>query len=180
MADVAGHDVGTSYVTPAVKVLLKQSATPVYSVPESISYLNKILTRTVLEYNYLTAFALRVNRRAGKAVYLAAGHPPAILIPKNGRARLAQCENPFIGMIEDTNYIAETIDVVEGDRFILYTDGLVELGTDKKSWLDSTDELLCAIENIRHLPCEQLPAALVKAMGAENPDDDVAVMAVLV
>ena len=28
MADVAGHDVGTSYVTPAVKVLLKQFATP--------------------------------------------------------------------------------------------------------------------------------------------------------
>ena len=102
MADVAGHDVGTSYVTPAVKVLLKQCATPVYSVEESVAYLNGMLGKTVLEDNYLTAFALRINRRAGKAVFLAAGHPPAVFVPKDGPASLAECENPFIGMIEDS------------------------------------------------------------------------------
>ena len=136
MADVAGHDVGTSYVTPAVKVLLKQCATPVYSVEESVAYLNGMLGKTVLEDNYLTAFALRINRRAGKAVFLAAGHPPAVFVPKDGPASLAECENPFIGMIEDSEYHSESIDVQSGDRFVLYTDGLVETGDDKAGWME--------------------------------------------
>jgi sigma-B regulation protein RsbU (phosphoserine phosphatase) len=178
MADVAGHDVGTSYVTPAVKVLLKQCATPVYSVEESVAYLNGMLGKTVLEDNYLTAFALRINRRAGKAVFLAAGHPPAVFVPKDGPARLAECENPFIGMIEDSEYHSESIDVQSGDRFVLYTDGLVETGDDKAGWMESHSRLLDAVQQLRHLPLADLPLAIVRNLGAEDPDDDVAVLVV--
>lgn len=178
MVDVAGHDIGTSFVTPAVKVLLKQCATPAFSVPESVAYMNGVLSKTLLEENYLTAYALRVNRRAGKAVYLAAGHPPALFIPKEGAIRFASCENPIIGMIEDLSYHAETLDVAEGDRFVLYTDGLVESRAAGKTWLDAQDRLFPAAESLRGLPLAELPAALVAALGADEADDDVAVMAV--
>ena len=178
MADVAGHDVGTSYVTPAVKVLLKQCATPVYSVEESVAYLNGMLAKTVLVDNYLTAFALRINRRAGKAVFLAAGPPPAVFIPKEGPIRLVECENPFIGMIEDSEYHSESMDVQPGDRFLLYTDGLVELGEDKAGWMESHSRLLEAAQLLRQLPLAELPLAIVRSLGADNPDDDVAVLVV--
>ncbi len=178
MADVAGHDVGTSYVTPAVKVLLRQCATPVYSVEESVAYLNGMLAKTVLEDNYLTAFVLRINRRVGKAVFLAAGHPPAIYIPRDGPIRLVECENPFIGMMEESTYHSESMDVSQGDRFILYTDGLVELGEHKKNWTESNDRLLHVVEKLRSMPLGELPGAIVGAMGAETPEDDVAVMVV--
>jgi phosphoserine phosphatase RsbU/P len=178
MVDVAGHDVGTSYVTPGVKVLLKQCATPAYSVPESIAFINGVLSKTLLEENYLTAFALRVNRRAGKAVFLAAGHPPALFIPKEGPIIFAACENPCIGMMEDSSYVSESFDVAPGDRFILYTDGLVELGAGKQAWIKSQERLPPAAEKLRGLPLSELPAAIVAAMGADEPDDDVAVMVV--
>ncbi|HOZ72959.1 MAG TPA: fused response regulator/phosphatase, partial [Spirochaetales bacterium] len=179
IADVAGHDVGTSYVTPAVKVLLKQSATPAHSVEETLAYLNGVLAKTVLEDNYLTAFALRVNRRAGKVVFAAAGHPPALFIPKDGSPRLAERENPFIGMLDDSSYEATSLDVAEGDRFILYTDGLIEGGgDDKASWTDAKGGLVTVAERLRGLPLEELPLAFVKAMGADKADDDVAVLAV--
>ena len=178
MADVAGHDVGTSYVTPAVKVLLKQCATPAHSVEESMAYLNEVLSKTVLEDNYLTAFALRINRRAGKAVFTAAGHPPALYVPATGEIRLAECENPFIGMLEESSYTAATMDVREGDRFILYTDGLVELELDKRTPAESAARLIAAAERLRRLPLGTLPAAIVREMGADKADDDVAVMVV--
>lgn len=178
MADVAGHDVGTSYVTPAVKVLLKQCATPTYSVEASMSYLNSMLAKTILADNYLTAFALRVNRRAGKAVYLAAGHPPAVYIPGSGPVSLAERENPFIGMLEESNYISASMEVRAGDRFVLYTDGLVEASLSADGGADASSRLLKAADSLRGLPLEELPAALVHALGADHPDDDVAVMAV--
>jgi sigma-B regulation protein RsbU (phosphoserine phosphatase) len=183
MVDVAGHDVATSYVTPAVKVLLRQCATPAYSVPESIAYLNGVLSKTRLEENYLTAFALRINRKAGKAVFLAAGHPPALFIPKEGPLGFVTCENPCIGMLEESSYQARTVDVRAGDRFVLYTDGLVELSSakqssGKKTWIESYESLVPVALELRDLPLAELPAALVHAIGADSPEDDVAVMAV--
>jgi phosphoserine phosphatase RsbU/P len=178
MADVAGHDLGTSFVTPAVKVLLRQCATPAYSVPESIAFLNGVLSKTLLEENYLTAFALRINRRAGKAIYLAAGHPPALFIPKEGTVRFADCENPCIGMMEGSSYEARTIDVAPGDRFILYTDGLVETKTDARAWIESHQRLAPLVEELRELSLDELPSALVRAAGADAQEDDVAVLAV--
>ncbi len=178
LADVAGHDVRTSYVTPAVKVLLKQCATPAFSVEDSMAYMNEVLSKTVLEDNYLTAFALRINRRAGKAVFSAAGHPPALYLPAGGPVRLAECENPFVGMIEGTSYHAATIDVSDGDRFVLYTDGLVELGLDTLTLEESAERLRQAAERLRGLPLEDFPLALVREMGAERATDDVAVMVV--
>lgn len=178
MADVAGHDVGTSYVTPAVKVLLKQFATPAFSVEETIALMHGILTKTVLDENYLTAFALRINKRSNKAIFLAAGHPPAIFIPRHLPVRVASCENPFIGMIEDLSYRTESLDVQSGDRFILYTDGLVEVGAEKKTWADSFEKLLPIVERLRDLPLDRMPDALVDELGAAASDDDVAVMAI--
>jgi Serine phosphatase RsbU, regulator of sigma subunit len=178
MADVAGHDLGTSFVTPAVKVLLKQCATPAYSVSESIAFLNGVLSKTLLEENYLTAFALRVNRRAGKAVYLAAGHPPAVFVPKAGKARLAECANPCIGMLEGSSYSAKSVDVQPGDRFILYTDGLVETKADRRAWIESVERVPAAAERLRGERLEDLPEELVRELGADDPEDDVAVLAV--
>jgi len=178
IADVAGHDVRTSYVTPAVKVLLKQCATPAYSVPETMAFLNEVLAETVLEENYLTAFALRINRRVGKAVYLAAGHPPALFIPKDGPIRFADSENPFIGMFKGSSYEANSMDVREGDRFVLYTDGLVEFGPEKKTWPELYGRLSEIGEQLRGIPLAELPEAFVHVMGSDEPEDDTTILAV--
>lgn len=180
IADVAGHDVGTSYVTPAVKVLLKQFATPAYPVEETISCMNRVLAQTVCQETYLTAFALRINRRSHKAVFLAAGHPPALYIPAAGPCRFLENPNPLVGMIEGAGYRSESIDVSTGDRFVLFTDGLVEVGDEPVPWVSGKNGLIPVAESLRGLPLAELPEALVKAMGAggENADDDVAVLAV--
>jgi phosphoserine phosphatase RsbU/P len=181
MADVAGHDVGTSYVTPAVKVLLRQCATPAYSVPEALAYLNDVLAKTLLEESYLTAFALRINRKAGKAVYASAGHPPAAFLPKEGSIQFLSQENPFIGMFPGSSYESATIDVAPGDRFALYTDGLVETAASpsaERGWTESRSRLEPALERLRGAALDELPGELVRAMGATEAGDDVAVLAV--
>lgn len=180
IADVAGHDIGTSYITPAVKVLLKQFATPAYPVEETISYMNGVLAQTVCQETYLTAFALRLNRRSLKAVFLSAGHPPALYIPVSGPCRFLECKNPLVGMIEGAAYRSETMDVSRGDRFVLFTDGLVEVGDPPAPWVEGIRALAPAAEKLRGLPLSDFPAALVKEMGAEGSgaDDDVALLAV--
>jgi len=183
IADVAGHDIGTSYITPAVKVLLKQFATPAYPVEDTLSYMNGVLAQTVCQDTYLTAFALRINRRSLKAVFLSAGHPPALFVPKDGHCRFLESVNPPVGMIEGASYRSESMDVSRGDRFVLFTDGLVETeapdGSGPVPWVAGKDALVPVAEALRALPLAELPEAIVQAMGAgQASDDDVAVLAV--
>jgi serine phosphatase RsbU (regulator of sigma subunit) len=81
-------------------------------------------------------------------------------------------------MIDESSYRSESLDIRSGDRFVLYTDGLVEIGLDKADWMELRERLLGVAESVRALPLDELPAALVKAMGADAPEDDVAVLAV--
>jgi phosphoserine phosphatase RsbU/P len=178
LADVSGHDIATSYITPAVKVLLKQFATPAFAVEETVSYMNGILSQTVCSEYYLTAFALRINRRAMKAVLLVAGHPPAVFIPKEGPCRFVGGKGPLIGMIENATYRSETMDVQPGDRFLLYTDGLVEGGDPPVAWTASYQTLLPVVERLKDRDLGDLPNAVAEAMGAAGINDDVALLAV--
>ena len=178
LADVAGHDIATSYITPAVKVLLKQFATPAFAVEETVSYMNGILAQTVCSEYYLTAYALRLNRRAMKAVYLVAGHPPAVYIPKEGDCRFLGGKGPLIGMIEGASYHSETMDVSPGDRFLLYTDGLVEGGDPPSAWTASFQNLLPVVETLRGSSLSELPWAVSEAMGAASIHDDVAILVI--
>ncbi len=183
LADVAGHDVGTSFITPAVKVLLKQFATPAYSVEETVAYMSEILAQTVCQDTYLTAAALRINRRSLKAVHLSAGHPPMIYVPLEGPCSTVECKNPPVGMMEGIAFRTDTMDVRRGDRFLLFTDGLVEMpaadGSGPIPWVAGVADLLRAVETCRNLPLADLPGALVSAMvGSGSLDDDIAVLAV--
>lgn len=179
MADVAGHDVGTSYITPAVKVLFKQFATPAYTVEETLSYMNGVLAQTVCQENYLTAFALRLNRRTLKAVFVAAGHPPAVYIPIHGEPRFIGEPSPIIGMIEGMHYQPETLDVQKGDRFLLYTDGLIEDDRVGASWVEGKDILLPLAQTLSDVPLGKIPRTVVKRLGREgDADDDIAVLAI--
>lgn len=173
------------FITPAVKVLLKQYATPAYKMEETLMFMGNILAQTVCTDSYLTAAALLLNRRSLKAEYTCAGHPPIVYIPDEGACRLLESRNPPIGIGEEMTYHTESMDVFHGDKFILFTDGLVEL-PDKTSgktqaWTDGVGALLGHAEKIRKLPLEEIPEALLKSTaGSAKADDDIAILVVSV
>mgnify|MGYP000880975830 CR=1 FL=1 len=179
--DVAGHDVKTSFITPAVKVLLKQFSNPTYTMEEAFGYLGDILSQTVCQDTYLTAAALKINRRSLKATYLTAGHLPIIYLPALGELHQLQTRNPPVAMLEGVQYHAETLDIAPGDRFILCTDGLLEIRdrtTGKmQSWVDCLPILEQFARELRDSDLASLPHQLVhKFTLLGDSDDDKAVL----
>lgn len=178
VADFSGHDIKTSYLTAAVKALLKQNSTPVYEPWESIKLTNDVLIEVLPEGKYLTACYVRLNRKTGKMVVINAGHPPAVYVPIDGEPRLLEVEGDILGMFRDVYFGSLSVDVQQGDRFFMYSDGLIESNREKRIWAKGSEALLAACEQVRSVPIHdasrQLASLLLKDL--ETIEDDVVVL----
>lgn len=181
VADFSGHDIRTSYMTASVKALLAQNCTPVYSPAESMRMINHVLIEILPEGKYLTACYLHLNRTTRKMTIINAGHPPVVCIPAGGgEPYLIKSKGDILGMFKDPHFGFQTIDVNQGDKFFLYSDGLVESAQKKVTWDSGADDMLPVYKKIADMPCNKAPKALVDSIfGEEDPrEDDIVVLCI--
>ena len=80
-----------------------------------------------LQGHFVTAAYLFLDLEAGRMRYAAAGHPPLFWWSASRRETREIAENGLmLGVFEGAAYAAVEQTVAAGDRFLLYTDGLVE------------------------------------------------------
>jgi serine phosphatase RsbU (regulator of sigma subunit) len=74
-----------------------------------------------------TVFHLHFEPSTGRAEYVRAGHPPALLRTPTGEIHeLAGPGTPPLGILSDAKCHQHEIEVPEGSLILLYTDGLIE------------------------------------------------------
>jgi sigma-B regulation protein RsbU (phosphoserine phosphatase) len=151
VGDISGHSIKTSYLTSSLKALLKQNCTPIYKPSESMQLINNILFHLLNGENYLTAIYAHVNRQAMEVTLVNAGHPPALYVPKEGKAKLIEMDGDIMGLFEESIFISTKFSVQKGDRFYLYTDGLIEDPNEKNVWTGQVKKLLKIVDLIRNL-----------------------------
>ncbi len=180
VADFSGHDIRTSYLTASVKALLAQNCSPVYSPLESMKIINDVLVEIMPDGKYLTAGYLHLNRTTCKLTLINAGHPPVLCLPATGEPYLIKSEGDILGMFKDAHFGCRTLDVRPGDRFFVYSDGLVESAEDKITWVSGAEGLLPACRNLAGVPFEKAPEVLIRSIFGETGRlrDDVVVLCV--
>ncbi len=180
LADFSGHDIETSYMTASVKALLAQNCTPIYSPSESIKMINDVLVQILPGGKYLTACYMHINRGTKKMTLINAGHPPVVHIPYKGETSLLKSRGDILGMFKDAQFGMLNIDISKRDKFIIFSDGLVESAVDKTTWVSGTQSLLPQFEKMRNIPYKEIPETLIRQIFPENAvmEDDIAVLCV--
>jgi sigma-B regulation protein RsbU (phosphoserine phosphatase) len=180
VADVAGHDIATSYITAAIKALLKQNCTPIYQPAESMRMINNVLVEILSEGIYLTACYVKLNRKAKVMSIVNAGHPPIIYLPKNDVARVIEIDGDVLGTFKEVYYEQNDMKVRPGDRFFLYSDGLIEKPGIGKIWTACLPELMEACGHTRHMPISESASELARLMVGQvrKAEDDIVVLGV--
>ncbi len=126
VADVSGHSVGASFLTSAVKALLRQYSGPLYSAEETLQGINRVIRSTLNDGQYLTACYARYYAAERHLAFISAGHPAPIHVSADGRAHTFAVESDPLGAYQSVVLEKQEIDLAPGDRFYLYTDGLIE------------------------------------------------------
>ncbi len=127
VADISGHNLGTAYMTSALKVLFDQNINPYTPINEGLRMTNAVLNRILKPTQHLTATFLILDRLQNKAVLYNAGHLPVVHVKKNNEAGIIKSEGDILGPFEQVEFFPVETEVEPGDRFFLFTDGLVEL-----------------------------------------------------
>jgi sigma-B regulation protein RsbU (phosphoserine phosphatase) len=124
VADVSGHGVPAALISTMLKVAM-QSVTSCSDRPaEVLRGLNRVLSGQ-LRGQLISAAYLWIDTELKKAWYSSAGHPPLL----RWRAKtMEQIESNglLFGVLPDIEYPVSEIALHPGDRFLLYTDGVVE------------------------------------------------------
>ncbi|MCB2181993.1 MAG: fused response regulator/phosphatase [Desulfobulbaceae bacterium] len=180
VADVSGHDIGTSFITASVKALLQQNSSLIYSPLDSMNMMNSVLMEILPEGKYLTAAYARLNRQTLVMSIVNAGHPPVLYLPVDGAAQFVPIHGTPVGILEDAFFEACDLKVKKGDRFFIYSDGLLERGKSRKVWTSMTHELLPLAEKMRETPILEAADQLNAKVNIlnDNPDDDVVIMSI--
>ena len=78
-----------------------------------------------LRGQFVSAAYLWLDTESQKALYSAAGHLP-LLHGSQGELESIQSNGLIFGVQSDCDYPVREISITAGDRFLLYTDGLIE------------------------------------------------------
>ena len=126
VADVSGHGVSAAFLTSAVKALLRQYTGPLFSPEDTMRGVDAVMRQMLGEEQYLTACYAHLNRRTKKLSVVSAGHPPVIVVRASRQAQILEMDSDPLGMFSALVLQRKDLTVSAGDRFFLYTDGLIE------------------------------------------------------
>ena len=124
VADVTGHGVPAALIASMIKVAMQSLVACAHDPREVLLGLNRILFRQSLD-QFATAAYLWLDTENRKALYSAAGHPPLLRL-REGKLDHIESNGVMFGVVPDPDYPVCELPVQPGDRFLLYTDGVIE------------------------------------------------------
>ncbi|MFC4335254.1 SpoIIE family protein phosphatase [Salininema proteolyticum] len=129
VGDVVGHGIAAAATMGRYRSALQALTTVGLEPAALMTRLNEI-AETFGEANMATCLYVSYDPWRHRCSVVSAGHPPLIVIPPEGAARLVEERNgPLLGGFTDARYTNTRLDTPPGTRLLLYSDGLVESPT---------------------------------------------------
>lgn len=127
VADATGQGVAAAMLSVLLKHGLRfRDVEGVRSPAKVLTSANRLMCDGISAPGaFVTAAYALVDRRSGKVRIASAGHPPCIHLGPNGTTKPLRRTGPALGLSADASYDEVTVDLAEGDRLLLYTNGLL-------------------------------------------------------
>lgn len=183
IADATGHGVPAALIATMAKVSFKNHSGWGISPSTVCENVNNEFMNLIGDLNYfLTAYYAVINLETGELQYTSAGHTPAILYRKADKSIevLDPCLNPPIGAFtSNVKYDSISIQLYEGDRILLYTDGIIEARNGEGEFYGQ-ERLIEYVSKNSELSTDAFVKSLTHNLntfcGERLPDDDRAIL----
>lgn len=191
--DVSGHGISAAMVTVSVYQSLSPVVGQIIKAPISdppffrLLYPGEVLQKLEKEYpferfgKFFTISYLLINTRTGEVRFSNAGHPPPLLVRKNGPSETLKAGGSIIGTGCSGPFEEGTIVLQPGDRLYLYSDGVIEHANHSGN-LFGQNRLFRKLESLKILnlepSCEKIIESLRNFSQGDPLKDDVTLMGI--
>jgi sigma-B regulation protein RsbU (phosphoserine phosphatase) len=184
IADVSGHGLPAALIASMLQVALTAQARHVSEPGKVLAGLNQALCGK-FQHNFVTAAYVYVDLEKNIMNYGGAGHPPLLLWRKSTGSSSQLIENGLVmGQFEEATYDSLQIPIEPGDRFFLYTDGILETCNPAQEEF-GTDRFMEFMDTNNKLPAGPFADALLLELArwleqppGEGHKDDISLLAV--
>jgi len=138
VCDVSGHGISSALVANRLYAEILGELQGSAPLGEMLRHVNRFLMQNIgSSVFFLTAAAARIDRGGRRMLFAGAGHPPAMVVSPGEDPRLLESRSMVLGALPEAvdGEAVLDIDLNQGDRVVLYTDGLTEV-------FDSRGEML--------------------------------------
>ncbi len=182
IADVSGHGVPAAIISAMVKIAFAENREFATEPHVLMQMMNTTLSRYSYE-QYVTASCFYLDLENMQIHVANAGHWP-LLIWRGCEKRLisVQAKGRVIGYFPRQDFETTVLNVLPGDRIVMYTDGIIEC-RNQEGEMFTEDRLFALVEHGEHMTpdefADNLTAQLKQWTGMESSfDDDVTLLVV--
>jgi serine phosphatase RsbU (regulator of sigma subunit) len=167
--DVSGHGLPSALIASMLQSALVWQGTHASDPTQVLSGLNRAINGK-FDRHFATAAYLFVDMGKGNVTYAGAGHLPVLLRQvKTGRV-VEWVENGLLlGPFADATYSSVTFSVEQGDRIVLFTDGVVETQNSSGVYF-GVDGVRQILESKHELPLGRFADTLLYALSGWSGD----------
>jgi serine phosphatase RsbU (regulator of sigma subunit) len=160
VADVSGHGLPSALIASMLQVALTAQVGHASDPTKVLSGLNRALCGKFTD-NFVTAAYVYVDLEKNIMRYAGAGHPPVLQWRSSTGKSAKVLENGlFLGMFPEAEYAGLELPLGNGDRTVLYTDGILEaLNSSKEEY--GTDRFMHFMENNKDLGADPFADAFL-------------------
>jgi sigma-B regulation protein RsbU (phosphoserine phosphatase) len=124
VADVSGHGVPAALIASMVKIAINSQRQHAPSPERLLAGVNEALCGST-QGQFVTAAYVYLDAERGELCYAAAGHPPMLLL-RQGQVCSIEENGLMMGVFSSAAYNSTKRALAQGDRLLLYTDGVIE------------------------------------------------------
>jgi serine phosphatase RsbU (regulator of sigma subunit) len=172
IGDVVGHDILAAAAMGQLRGVIRTIGYVRQSTPADILTRTDSTARGLGVAVLASAFLARLVIRPDGATlqWSNAGHPPPLLIRRDGSVRtIAATPEPILGIPLPIERHEHAVELSPGDVLLLYTDGLIERADEDID--DSIAQLAERLRHAQHLPLDQLCDVVLSGHSGGRRDD---------
>jgi phosphoserine phosphatase RsbU/P len=126
IADVVGKGMAAALLMSNLQAAVRMLAAHVAHPQELCNRVNEIVAANNVPGKFITFFYAVIDAKQKRMTYTNAGHNWPILARVDGSCERLSSEDVVLGTVRNWTYHEKDIELISGDRLVLFTDGITE------------------------------------------------------